>query len=71
MRSEKLVKIGKGTHYHSEEKYWLKSKINNQERKSYIKHVNNSGVETELIDTDTKKLKVTPIIKLKLLLDGK
>lgn len=47
-------KFGKGTHNYSEEQCWYKSKINNQERKSFIKHVNNSVVKAEVINTDTK-----------------
>lgn len=47
-------KLGKETRFHNEDTCWFKNTIRTQENRNFIKHVNNSVVEAELIDTDTK-----------------
>lgn len=45
--------LNKGTRYHAESICWFKTKENDKQ-KNYIKHVNNSVIETELNDTNQK-----------------
>ncbi|OXU16482.1 hypothetical protein TSAR_011678 [Trichomalopsis sarcophagae] len=47
-------KLNKCTRYHPEETSWFKTKEDEKEKKNFIKHVNNSVIETELDETDQK-----------------
>lgn len=47
-------KLGKGIRYHPDAVCWFKSKELEQEKKSYIKHVNNARIEAELKESDEK-----------------
>lgn len=47
-------KLNKGTRYHPEETCWFKTKEDDKNKKSFIKHVNNSVIEAELLETDQK-----------------
>lgn len=47
-------KLNKGSRYHPEATCWFKTKENDKFKRSVIKHVNNSVIETELIENNQK-----------------
>ena len=63
--------MNKGSRYHPEEACWFKTKDTENEKANHVRNVNSNSVLEVDLNTDKKKLEITPLIKIKLLIEDK